>query len=59
MSADPRYAERIVHLVNKHWLFLFDRQWLIEKAIRIVLTVAAIKLTVVALGYWDQFVPWR
>lgn len=59
MSTDPLYADRIVHLVNKHKLYLLDRQWLIEKAITVALTVSAMKLLIYVLGLWDVWVPWR
>jgi flagellum-specific peptidoglycan hydrolase FlgJ len=59
MSTDPLYADRIVHLVHKHKLYRCDRQWLIEKVVKIALFIASVELLVHVLGSWDLFVPWR
>ncbi|MEJ1242229.1 glucosaminidase domain-containing protein [Chryseolinea sp. T2] len=53
VSNDPRYGERIAHLVDKHKLYLHDGQWLIEKAIVMAATAAMVKLGIYLMGFWD------
>jgi hypothetical protein len=53
ISDDPRYGDRIAMLVQKHNLYRYDHQWLIEKAVRVVLLTGAIRLGIYALSFWD------
>ncbi len=59
IAADPRYGERIVHLVNKHKLYRYDLEWYIGKAKDIAIMLLLIQAGLHALQYWDVVVPWR
>jgi len=50
VSSDPRYGERIAHLVRKHKLYWHDGQWLLEKAVVYAVTVGFVQLGIYLLG---------
>ena len=50
VSNDPRYGERIAHLVTKHKLYWHDGQWLIERAVASAVTVGIVQLGIYLVG---------
>ncbi|MEO5980007.1 MAG: glucosaminidase domain-containing protein [Chryseolinea sp.] len=59
ISADPGYGQRMFDIVNRHKLYLMDRQWWIEKAARLLLSAAMCFILRYLLHNWDSWVPWR
>lgn len=57
---DPRYGERIAHMVEKHRLYVLDTRWIVETVLRTVLTGGLVRLGIHLIAtYWDIVVPWR